>query len=122
MSLYDALIFQVPPIYELDTTNLNKWDDEVKNKAITIIESFVNGTPCQYEPLKQHLSEDKRSIDGHSCNYCDVCERLIIGDKEYSIHLSSHKHMRVMKKKKKIAMQLEKQNLATEPGNNGKLN
>lgn len=106
----------------MDTTNLNKWDDEVKNKAITIIESFVNGTPCQYEPLKQYLSEDKRSIDGHSCNYCDVCERLIIGDKEYSIHLSSHKHMRVMKKKKKIAMQLEKQNLATEPGNNGKLN
>ncbi|XP_045767049.1 tRNA dimethylallyltransferase [Maniola jurtina] len=108
---------EVPAIYELDTTDLSKWDDEVKNKAITIIDSFLNESSCQYEPLKQCISEDKRGIDGHSCNYCEVCERLIIGDKEFSIHLKSHKHMRVMKKKKQMALYLEKQKLAAQSEN-----
>ncbi|CAG4939452.1 unnamed protein product [Parnassius apollo] len=100
---------EVPPIYELNTTDLSKWDDEVKDKAIAIIESYINNVPCSYEPLKRNLDEEKRKIDGHSCNYCDVCERLIIGDKEFSIHLNSHKHMRVLKKKKKLLMQKEKE-------------
>ncbi|XP_052741800.1 tRNA dimethylallyltransferase isoform X2 [Bicyclus anynana] len=112
---------EVPPIYELDTTDLTKWDEEVKNKAFNIIDSFINASPCQHEPLKQFISDDKRSIDGHSSNYCDVCERLIIGDKEFSIHLNSHKHMRVIKRKKRIALQLEKQKLAAKPGNYEKL-
>ncbi|CAH2265696.1 jg4946 [Pararge aegeria aegeria] len=112
---------EVPPIYELDTTDLSKWDDEVKNKAFNIIESFIHDTPCQYEPLKQSIPEDRRGIDGHSCNFCDICERLIIGDKEFSVHLTSHKHMRVIKRKNKIAMQLQQmQEKVVQSGNNDK--
>ncbi|XP_068618282.1 tRNA dimethylallyltransferase [Battus philenor] len=92
---------EVPPIYELDTTDLTKWDEEVKNKAIEIIESYRNNTPSKHEPLKRDLNLDKTKINTQSSNYCEVCERLIIGDKEYSIHMNSYKHMRVLKKKKK---------------------
>ncbi|XP_047503271.1 tRNA dimethylallyltransferase [Pieris napi] len=90
---------EVPPIYELDTTDLSKWNEDVKNKAIDIIESYLNESICNVEPLKPQQHDEKVKIDGHSCNYCEVCERLIIGDKEYSIHLTSNRHKKVLKKK-----------------------
>lgn len=95
-------MFQVPPIYELDTTDISKWDENVKNKAIAIIESFINGSPCEIKPLDPSIKEGEKKIDGLSHNYCKVCQRLIIGDKEYAIHLNSNRHMKVIKKNKKL--------------------
>ncbi|KPJ07480.1 tRNA dimethylallyltransferase, mitochondrial [Papilio machaon] len=100
---------EVPTIYELDTTDLSQWDKQVKNKAIDIIESYINKIPCPYEPLKKNIDEEKNKINSQSSNYCDVCERLIIGDKEYAIHLNSFKHQRVLKKKKKLLDQKAKE-------------
>ncbi|XP_026761040.2 tRNA dimethylallyltransferase [Galleria mellonella] len=93
---------EVPPIYELDTTDITKWNELVKNKAFHIVESYLNGSPCDYKPIEVIIDEDKKKIDGNSRNYCDVCERLIIGDKTYEIHLKSYKHMKILKKKKKL--------------------
>jgi tRNA dimethylallyltransferase len=87
----------------LDTTEISKWDEEVKNKAINIIESHINSVPCAYEPLKPTIEEEKKAIDGNSRNYCTVCNRLILGDKTYAIHLQSFRHMKVLKKQKKLA-------------------
>lgn len=92
----------MPPIYELDTTDLSKWNIEVLNKATDIIESHVNEISCPYEPIKVEMDEEKKKIDGNSRNYCAVCERLILGDKTYQIHLQSYRHMKVLKKKKKM--------------------
>ncbi|KPJ02137.1 tRNA dimethylallyltransferase, mitochondrial [Papilio xuthus] len=100
---------EVPTIYELDTTDLSQWDKQVKNKAIEIIESYINKIPCPYEPLKKNIDEEKKKINSQSSNYCDVCERLIIGDKEYTIHLNSFKHQRVLKKKKRLLDQKTKE-------------
>nr|XP_026489226.1 tRNA dimethylallyltransferase [Vanessa tameamea] len=95
---------EIPLIYELNTTDLSQWDSEVKNKALDIIKSLITNTPCQYEHLKpEKKNEEISNMNVHSCNYCQVCERLIIGDKEYSIHLKSHKHMRVLKSKERLA-------------------
>ncbi|CAB3259587.1 unnamed protein product [Arctia plantaginis] len=93
---------QIPPIYELDTTDVSRWDELVKSKAIEIIESFLNESPCPIEPLKSEISEEKRNIDGNSYNYCDVCNRVLLGDDIYAIHLKSFRHMRVLKKKKRL--------------------
>ncbi|XP_053606974.1 tRNA dimethylallyltransferase [Plodia interpunctella] len=90
---------QIPPVYELDTTDITSWEENVKNKAETIISSFLNETPCDYEPLKLKIDEEKKNIDGKSYNYCEICSRLIIGDKTYEIHLKSNRHMKVLKKK-----------------------
>lgn len=102
------IFLQVPPIYELDTTDLSQWDKLVKNKSIEIIESYINKIPCPYEPLKKNIDEN-RKINSQSSNYCDICERLIIGDKEYAIHLNSIKHQRVIKKKKRLLDQKTKE-------------
>lgn len=93
---------QVPPIYELDTTDVSRWDELVKNKAIEIIDSFLNESPCPFEPLKSEISEEKRNSDGNSYNYCGVCNRVLLGDDIYAIHLKSHRHMRALKKKKRL--------------------
>ncbi|KAI5644160.1 IPP transferase domain-containing protein [Phthorimaea operculella] len=94
---------EVPPIYELDTTDISKWDEEVKNKAIHIIESFLNDQPCKYEAIQPRAKEEKRKINSKSANYCEVCKRLILGDKEYQIHLQSNKHAKVLKKYNKLS-------------------
>ncbi|CAG4950894.1 unnamed protein product [Colias eurytheme] len=94
---------EVPPIFELDTTDISKWDEEVLNKAICVIDSFMSNSSCKYEPLKPKINEERLTLNGHSSNHCDVCNRLIIGDKEYAIHLASNKHRKVLKKKAELA-------------------
>ncbi|XP_047993802.1 tRNA dimethylallyltransferase [Leguminivora glycinivorella] len=108
---------EVPPVYELDTTDVSKWETQVKEKAIEIIESYLNGTECKYEPLKSETKEAKKDINPFSNNYCDVCRRVLIGDKEYGIHLKSNKHMKVLKKRKleeKKKLELEKKKLESQ--------
>lgn len=95
-------LFQIAPIYELDTTDLTQWDELVTKKAIHIIDSHLNGTPCDYAPTTVPTKEEKRKIDGNSYNYCEVCNRVMIGDNVYEIHLKSVRHMRVLKKKKQV--------------------
>lgn len=101
----------MPPIYELDTTDVSKWDDNVKNKAIHIVESYLFNTSCDFKPLQSNLPEEKKNMDGNSHNYCDVCERLFLGDNVYAIHLKSNKHMKVLKLKKKLKEQCTKKNI-----------
>ncbi|KAJ8716326.1 hypothetical protein PYW08_013611 [Mythimna loreyi] len=105
---------EVPPIYELDTTDISKWDDEVKNKAIHIIESHINESACNFKPLTSEIDEIKKGIDGNSHNYCDVCKRIFIGDNVYAIHLKSIRHNKVLKKKKRIEELKKKMELMEE--------
>lgn len=108
-------IFQVPPIYELDTTDVSKWDDNVKNKATHIIETYLYNTTCIFKPLQPNVPEEKKNADGNSYNYCEVCERIFIGDNVYAIHLNSNRHMKVLKLKKKLNKQcLSKNSIETE--------
>lgn len=115
MALKSHFFFQVPPIYELDTTDVSQWDNLVKNKAIQIIDSFINESPCEYQPLKSDVDEQKRNIDGNSYNYCDVCKRVFIGDNVYAIHLKSIRHMKVLKKKKRLENKCENEPTDKEP-------
>lgn len=74
----------------------------MKNKAIKIVESFCKAVPCEFEPLKSCIDEEKKTIDGNSSNFCEVCQRIIIGDNTYKIHLNSNKHKKVLKILNKI--------------------
>ena len=103
------LTFQVPPIFELDTTDVSNWEEAVRSKAIAIIENYLNGTPCEYKPLESNLDEERKKLNARSNNYCEVCQRLIIGDKEYAIHMKSNRHMKVLKKKKQLQEKMEQE-------------
>lgn len=105
-----SVLSQVSPIYELDTTNVALWDENVKNKAIHIIESYINKSTCDYEPLKPHTARRNQLYDAHSNNFCDVCNRIFLGDHIYEIHLKSNKHKKVLKikqEKEKLKVKVE---------------
>ncbi|XP_022830475.1 tRNA dimethylallyltransferase-like [Spodoptera litura] len=108
---------EVPPIYELDTTDISKWDEEVKNKAIHIVESYVNEKPCEYTPVKSVIDDVKKGIDGNSHNYCEVCKRIFIGDNVYAIHLESFRHKKVLKKMKRLEEQRNRTEAETKISN-----
>lgn len=91
----------MPPIYSLDTTDVSKWNENVQNKAIDIVECFLEGKSSQHERLQSTADELTKTLDVNSHNYCDVCQRIIIGDKTYRIHLESNKHKKMLKKQKK---------------------
>lgn len=96
------LHFQIPLIYSLDTTDITQWDENVKNKAIDIVSSYIDGTSCPSAPIDSNFLKEKQNSDGNSHNYCEVCKRIIIGDDVYAIHLKSFRHMKVLKRNKRL--------------------
>lgn len=45
----------VPDIYELDTSDVNQWQNNVHRRAVTIIDSYLMGDYCEMEPLKKRI-------------------------------------------------------------------
>lgn len=89
---------QVPPLYGLNVTQLDDWDEKVKSPAIEIIENFISQTPCSYQPLP--MQEVKSSANAEDDTfYCDICDRVFIGTFQWEIHCSSKRHKRVKSKK-----------------------
>lgn len=85
----------------MDTTDVAKWEENVRKKAIKIIESYLKNSKCDYESIKPRIDEEKKHIDGNSSNFCEICQRIIIGDKTFKIHLQSNKHKKMLNKLKK---------------------
>ncbi|NWT00526.1 MOD5 dimethylallyltransferase, partial [Mionectes macconnelli] len=71
----------VPPVYGLEVSDLQRWEEDVLKPALEIVESFIQGREPPAEPLKMEhdVSENKRSH-----RVCELCDRLIIGDREWA--------------------------------------
>ncbi|XP_055390102.1 tRNA dimethylallyltransferase isoform X2 [Condylostylus longicornis] len=82
---------QVPPIYKLDTSDVNQWENEVQKKAIHVIETFIEGKSCTIQPLK-HIKHPGSGLNEEVTNYCEVCKRHFIGEFQWGVHLKSNKH------------------------------
>lgn len=82
---------QVPPLYNLDTTDISQWNLNVNIPAIKIIESYINEKKCKYNPAEtlQHLNND---LNEEITNYCEICKRHFIGEFQWRLHLKSNKH------------------------------
>lgn len=91
---------QVPPIYGLDTTEVSKWNDKVSSPACRIVESFINKTKCPIEPLPK---QDKESIPNtmEETFKCETCDKILVGTRQWQIHMNSNKHKRVLQSKKR---------------------
>lgn len=92
--------FQVPPVYGLDTTSVSDWDCNVYTPAIQIIESYINGISSSHEPLP--LVDAKTFPNsGDETHFCEVCERVFVGQHQWTVHRKSKKHKRMQQHKKK---------------------
>ncbi|NWU82872.1 MOD5 dimethylallyltransferase, partial [Onychorhynchus coronatus] len=89
----------VPPVYGLEVSDLQRWEEDVLKPALEIVESFIQGRKPLAEPLKmeQDVTENKRSH-----RVCELCDRLIIGDREWAAHTRSKSHLHHLKKRRKL--------------------
>lgn len=70
---------QVPDLYELDTSNVSQWHQNIYLPAETIIDCYRNGQVCEIEPMqkKQHpgagLNEEVRKSSRYWKMYIAKC-------------------------------------------------
>lgn len=93
----------VPPVYGLEVSDLSQWDENVLKPALQIVESFIQGRQPSADPVKMEseINEDKRSH-----HMCELCNRVIIGDREWAAHTKSKSHLHHLKKRLKLHSKL----------------
>ncbi|KAG8243751.1 tRNA dimethylallyltransferase [Homalodisca vitripennis] len=84
----------VPPLYTLDGTDVGQWDSQVRDKAFSVVQSALDGTPCPIhrEPVLQKNATDRKWMR------CEQCDRLFEGASQLEAHLRSQKHRRRLAK------------------------
>lgn len=94
------VLIKVPPIYALDTSDVSKWAENVSKTAKEIVTSYIDDTECKHLTLsKQNTNSIPNTRD--ETYTCEICERIFIGSYQWGQHLNSHRHRRVLEKKKK---------------------
>ncbi|XP_044270246.1 tRNA dimethylallyltransferase-like isoform X2 [Tribolium madens] len=91
---------EVPPMYGLDVSDLSKWEEKVTQPAIEIIQSFINGSECNHLPLPMEpvATSVPNSLD--NTHFCDVCDRIFVGEVQWKEHLGSNRHRKRLLKLK----------------------
>ncbi|XP_060815829.1 tRNA dimethylallyltransferase isoform X2 [Bombus pascuorum] len=94
---------QVPPIYTLDCTNLDQWNSHVYEPAVAIIEAVLRGEKPIQKPLNETVENEKVSDSSNEeRHYCDICDRIFIGEYQWNCHIKSIKHGRILARKKRL--------------------
>ncbi|NXB45984.1 MOD5 dimethylallyltransferase, partial [Leucopsar rothschildi] len=88
----------VPPVYGLEVSDLQRWEEDVVKPALEIVESFIQGREPPAEPLRMEQDEENK----RSHRVCELCDRIIIGDREWAAHTRSKSHLHHLKKRRKL--------------------
>ncbi|GFY27233.1 tRNA dimethylallyltransferase [Trichonephila clavipes] len=88
---------QLAPVYGLAATDLEKWEENVLMPAIDIVQSITESK----KPSQDPLPVEERVNDIKETYYCDVCEKVILGQNTWQIHLKSKRHHKVKASKLK---------------------
>lgn len=100
---------EVPAVFALDSTDPSKWETNVLEKALSIVDSSINNKSIPYERLKSIEVISKPNSNDETF-YCKICERVFVGDYQTSIHLKSNRH----KKRLESISKLKKKNESIE--------
>uniref|UniRef100_A0A8C5JX22 tRNA dimethylallyltransferase n=1 Tax=Jaculus jaculus TaxID=51337 RepID=A0A8C5JX22_JACJA len=89
----------VPSVYGLEVSDVSKWEESVLEPALDIVQSFIQGHQPAATPIRMpsNETENKRSY-----RMCDLCDRIIIGDREWAAHIKSKSHLHRLKKRKRL--------------------
>ncbi|EGI58458.1 tRNA isopentenyltransferase, mitochondrial [Acromyrmex echinatior] len=128
---------QVPPVYSLDCTDVTKWDSRVLEPAAAIISAIMHDAKPEQQPLNENF-ENQKTTDSKNSNFSAistthleqhetgrifirvgklqapeiiVCERVVVEEHQWQAHLEGGKHMKALKKKKKIAEDTHARNI-----------
>ncbi|XP_065735736.1 tRNA dimethylallyltransferase isoform X2 [Phocoena phocoena] len=89
----------VPPVYGLEVSDVSKWEESVLEPALEIVRSFIQGRKPAATPVKMPSSETENKRSYHMC---DLCDRIIIGDREWAAHMKSKSHLHQLKKRRRL--------------------
>ncbi|KAL0961814.1 hypothetical protein UPYG_G00332050 [Umbra pygmaea] len=89
----------VPPVYGLDVTDISQWEETVLSPALKILDSLSKGERPIVEPMRVEGVGQRNKRSSHTC---ELCDKVIIGDLEWTAHLKSKKHNYHVKKKRKL--------------------
>ncbi|XP_059546081.1 tRNA dimethylallyltransferase isoform X4 [Myotis daubentonii] len=89
----------VPPIYGLEVSDTLKWEESVLEPALEIVQSFIQGRKPDAAPVKMPYSNTENKRSSHMC---DLCGRIIIGDREWAAHMKSKSHLHQLKKRRRL--------------------
>uniref|UniRef100_A0A8C7XSR5 tRNA dimethylallyltransferase n=1 Tax=Oryzias sinensis TaxID=183150 RepID=A0A8C7XSR5_9TELE len=88
----------VPAVYDLNVTDLSRWEEAVLTPALQILENLRKGEEPPVAPVRIQEGEQRNKRSFHTC---DLCDKVIIGDLEWTAHLKSRKHYYHVRKKRK---------------------
>ncbi|XP_042363040.1 tRNA dimethylallyltransferase isoform X2 [Plectropomus leopardus] len=88
----------VPMVFGLDVTDVSRWEELVLDPALQILDSLIKGEEPVIQPIKVQEAELRNKRSHHTC---DLCDKVIIGDLEWTAHLKSKKHHYHVRKKRK---------------------
>nr|KAF6384024.1 tRNA isopentenyltransferase 1 [Pipistrellus kuhlii] len=89
----------VPPIYGLEVSDISKWEESVLEPAFEIVQSFIQGRKPGADPVKMPSGKTENKRSSHMC---DLCGRIIIGDREWAAHMKSKSHLHQLKKRRRL--------------------
>lgn len=68
-----SCIYQVPPLYVLDCTDLTQWESNVFNKAVSIISAILQGEEPKEKPVNENIESQKNTDSSNEVqHYCEV--------------------------------------------------
>ncbi|XP_052328847.1 tRNA dimethylallyltransferase [Oncorhynchus keta] len=88
----------VPAVYGLDVTDVSQWEETVLSPALLILDSLTKGERPTVEPMQVEGAGKRNKRSRHTC---ELCDKVIIGDLEWTAHLKSKKHHYHVRKRSK---------------------
>uniref|UniRef100_A0A8C4Z607 tRNA dimethylallyltransferase n=1 Tax=Gadus morhua TaxID=8049 RepID=A0A8C4Z607_GADMO len=89
----------VPAVYGLDVSDVSRWEETVLEPALQILHSLTKGESPAIEPIRVEEAELTNKRSRHTC---ELCDKVIIGDLEWTAHLKSKKHHSHVRKRRKV--------------------
>ncbi|KAJ3609785.1 hypothetical protein NHX12_024295, partial [Muraenolepis orangiensis] len=89
----------VPAVYGLDVSDVSRWEETVLVPALQILNSLRKGEIPATEPIRAEWAEPSNKRSRHTC---ELCDKVIIGDLEWTAHLKSKRHHSHLRKRRKV--------------------
>ncbi|XP_050992651.1 tRNA dimethylallyltransferase isoform X3 [Labeo rohita] len=96
--LFSGPASNVPPVYGLDVTDVTSWETTVLAPALEILDCLQKGEQPSAQPIRVEGVESRNKRSHHMC---DLCDKVIIGDLEWTAHQKSKNHLYQVRKRRK---------------------
>ncbi|CAF4203074.1 unnamed protein product [Rotaria socialis] len=87
-----------PNVYELDTTNLSLWNENVEQRAEAIINAFLKNETIPYESLPRKQTDEPV----YEQNTCSTCQRVFHLKSQWLVHLKGKQHKRMVRETDRV--------------------